>query len=112
MARLTAEQRLERAKKDKARAEAVIRSAAAKMREAERRADTRRKILLGGALIGLASQAGKNGDTVRGNIQYLLGRMSEQDRAAFEGWTIPGTTVGTQQSPASEKSGPDTGATG
>lgn len=105
MARLTAEQRLERAQKAKAKAEAEIRSAAAKLREADRRADTRRKILLGGMLLGLASQGGKDGETGRANIRYLLGRMTERDRAAFDDWTLPVPPTKLKQLPAPKKEG-------
>jgi hypothetical protein len=100
MPRLTTEQRLERAQKAKAKAEAEIRSVAAKMREADRRADTRRKILLGGALLGLASQDGKDGEIGRVNIRYLLGKMTERDRAAFNGWAMPGPAEKPKQLPA------------
>ena len=105
MARLTTEQRLERAQKAKAKAEAEIRSVTAKLRETDRRADTRRKILLGGAMLGLASQDGKNGDAGRASIKYLLERMSERDRAAFDGWSMPQPASKPKQLPAPKKEG-------
>ena len=52
MARTSVEKRLERAKEAKARAEAQIRQAAAKLRAEDRKQDARRKIVLGGAVIG------------------------------------------------------------
>lgn len=82
MARLTAEQRLERAKQIKARAEAEIRSASAKLRENDRRADTRRKILLGAILIDQAKKDPKFFDWIRKRIKTL----PEKDRKAFDGW--------------------------
>lgn len=88
MARLTAEQRLERAKRDKARAEAEIRSAAAKLREDDRRADTRRKILIGGMVIEKARKGGQWSQWLSDSIAAL----PEKDRAAFDGWTLPKAT--------------------
>lgn len=83
MARLTPEQRLEKAKAAKARAEAEIRSAAAKLRSQDRRKDTRRKILLGGMLM---SQARSRPDLARW-VQARIAEMPERDRAAFDGWS-------------------------
>lgn len=84
MARLTAEQRLERARQIKAKAEAEIRSASAKLREDDRRADTRRKIILGAIVIDQAKKAPKFAAWLREQIKIL----PEKDRKAFEGWDI------------------------
>lgn len=84
MARLTAEQRLERARQIKAKAEAEIRSASAKLRENDRRADTRRKILLGSILINEAKTAPKFSAWIRERIKTL----PEKDRRVFDGWDI------------------------
>lgn len=85
MAKLTPEQSLARAKQAKARAEAQIRAAAAKIREADRRADTRRKVILGGALLARAGKDEKWANALRA----VLNGLPEKDRAAFEGWTPP-----------------------
>lgn len=85
MARLTAQQRLERAKLAKARAEAEIRSAAGKLRADDRRADTRRKIILGGIILG---QARARPDLRRWLIAQIAG-LPDRDRAAFDGWSVP-----------------------
>lgn len=80
MARLTAQQRLERAKLAKARAEAEIRSAAGKLRAEDRRRETRRKILLGGVLLAQA----RTDERMRAWIERAVAAMPERDRAIFE----------------------------
>lgn len=78
-----AETELERAEKRYAQAKARL--LALKNREATkaRKLDTRRKIILGGALVDLAERDS--------NAAVLIGRLvrnlpREQDRKAFEGW--------------------------
>lgn len=85
MTKRTLEQQLAKAQQDKAKAEARIRSAASKMREADRRADARRKIILGGAMIG---RAGKSANWSKA-LGELIATLPERDRVAFEGWTLP-----------------------
>ena len=85
MGRLTAEQRLEKAKAAKAKAEAEIRSVAAKLRAEDRRADTRRKIILGGIML---AQSKKRPD-LRDWITRHLAALPDRDRAAFDGWSLP-----------------------
>lgn len=82
MARLTAEQRLEKAKKSKALAEAQIKQASAKLRAEDRKKDARRKIVLGGAIIGRAANDPKWVNV----LQTAIRGMPEKDRALFEGW--------------------------
>ena len=85
MAKRTLEQMLAKAKQDKAKAEARIRSAASKMREADRRADARRKIIIGGAVLGRAA----NNPGWAKELRKIIAALPERDRAAFEGWTPP-----------------------
>lgn len=85
MARTSVEKRLERAKEAKARAEAQIRQAAAKLRAEDRKQDARRKIVLGGAVIG---QAAKDPQWFK-VLRMAIASMPERDRALFEGWTLP-----------------------
>lgn len=85
MARLTPEKRLEKAKAAKARAEAEIRSAAAKLRAEDRKADTRRKIILGGIML---AQSKKRPD-LRDWITRHIASLPDRDRAAFDGWSVP-----------------------
>lgn len=85
MARTSAEQRLEKAKQAKAKAEAQIRQAAAKLRAEDRKRDARRKIVLGGAVIGRAATDPKWANVLR----TAIAGMPERDRALFDGWNIP-----------------------
>lgn len=82
MPRLTPEQQLEKAKQDKARAEAKIRSASAKLRAADRRLDTRRKILAGAIILSAAAADPKLEQWFRRRIEGL----SERDKAIFTDW--------------------------
>lgn len=86
MPKLGAEERLERARQAKVKAEADMRAAAADLRARDRRADTRRKVLLGGALIALAKQDQRYAEFAL----KLISKMPERERAAFEGWQIGG----------------------
>jgi len=79
-----AETELERAQKRYAQARARLQ--ALKNREAakQRKLDTRRKVILGGALIDLATRD----DTAALMLDRLLRNLPrEQDRKAFEGWS-------------------------
>lgn len=91
------ETELDRAQKryDQARA----RLQALKNREAakERKLDTRRKVILGGALVDLAGRD----DNARAMLDRLIRNLPrDQDRKTFDGWT-----------PAKQKAG-ETGAEG
>ena len=77
-----AETELERAEKRYAQAKARL--LALKNREATkaRKLDTRRKIILGGALVDLAER-----DSAAAMIERLVRNLPrDQDRKAFEGW--------------------------
>ena len=75
-----------------AKAEAIE----ARKREAERRTDTRRKILLGAYLIDAASKDERYGRV----IQQLIGRMSREiDKKAFEGFEVPAPGVSGESTP-------------
>lgn len=84
MPRLTPEQQIERARQDKAKAEAKIRAASAKIREADRRADTRRKILIGAAFIAKAAQ----NESYARALQVLIKEMPDRDRSLFDDWKM------------------------
>ena len=86
-----AETELERAEKRYAQAKARLQ--ALKNREAakERKIDTRRKVILGGALMDLATRDS--------NAAVLLDRLirnlpREQDRKTFEGWSLEAQASG------------------
>lgn len=85
-----AETELERAEKRYAQAKARLQ--ALKNREAakERKLDTRRKVILGGALIDLAARDS--------NAAAMLDRLvrnlpREQDRRTFDGWSLEARTA-------------------
>lgn len=82
MARLTAQERLERAKEAKARAEAEIRSLAARARAEDRKRDTRRKIIMGGILLQEVRQNPK----LKAWLMARLRELPEKDQAPFVGW--------------------------
>ena len=90
MATKTPEQRLEAAQKAKAKAEAAVRAATAKIRERDRRADARRKIILGGALLARAGKDEKWANALRA----ILRGLPEKDQAAFQGWEPPSPPEG------------------
>ena len=80
-----AETELERAEKRFAQAKARL--MALKNREAtkSRKMDTRRKVILGGALVDLAERD----SSAAAMLDRLLRNLPrEQDRVAFEGWTL------------------------
>ena len=79
-----AETELERAEKRYAQAKARLQALKNRETAKERKIDTRRKVILGGALVDLAGR-----DT---NAAAMLDRLlrnlpREQDRKAFEGWS-------------------------
>lgn len=85
MPRLTPEQKLERAKQDRDEAIARLRSAAGQVAAKSRKKDTRRKILLGAAVIQLAAQSPKIAEW----MERAIKKMPDKDRAAFDGWPLP-----------------------
>jgi hypothetical protein len=82
MPRLTPEQQLAKAQQDKAKAEAKIRAASAKLRRSDRATDTRRKILAGAVIL---SAAEKDEKLMRWLMRQVA-TMPERDRAIFKDW--------------------------
>lgn len=82
MPRLTPEQKLAKARQDKARAEAEIRAASAKLRDADRKLETRRKILAGAIILNAATADPKLEQWLRRRIEGL----PERDREIFKDW--------------------------
>lgn len=73
-----------RTKMDQLRAQAQ--ALEARQRGRERKADTRRKIILGGLLL----EAAARDERFARDVTDLLARLSRaQDRKAFEGWSPP-----------------------
>lgn len=85
MATKSAEQRLEAAQKALAKAEAAMKRAAAELAEKDRRADTRRKVIIGGAIL---ARAAKDAGAAK-SLRNLLDGLPAKDKAAFQGWTPP-----------------------
>ena len=79
-----AESRIDQIDAQIARLQARRKLALARSREAERKRDTRRKVILGGALLALA----RAGDSAAAStLGKLLAGLPERDRKPFEGWT-------------------------
>ncbi len=86
MPRLTPEEQITRAAQQKAKAEEAIRRAQKALRETERKRDTRRKILLGAALL----DAAERNESVARFLASTVSRLERPaDRAAFEGFELP-----------------------
>jgi Flp pilus assembly protein TadB len=86
MPRLTPEEQIIRAAQKKAKAEETIRRAQKALRDTERKKDTRRKIILGAALL---DAAGRN-ESIARFIASAVDRLDRPtDKAAFEGFELP-----------------------
>ena len=80
------QERIEKARLKANQAKASLQALEARLSEAGRKLDTRRKIILGGLLIDAASKDERYAKVV----SALLGRIDrDHDRQAFEGWTPP-----------------------
>ena len=78
--------RIEKARLQASQAKARLQALEARLSEAGRKLDTRRKIILGGLLI---DAAGKD-ERFAKVVTALMGRIDrDHDRQAFEGWTPP-----------------------
>ena len=84
--RLTPEEQIARAVREKARAEETIRRAKKAFRDTERKKDTRRKIILGAALLEAADRS----ESVANFVSVVVDRLQRPtDRAAFENFDLP-----------------------
>ncbi|MBP1807599.1 mobilization protein [Rubellimicrobium aerolatum] len=80
-----AETELERAEKRYAQAKARLLALKNRAATAARKMDTRRKVILGGALVDLAARDA----TAAAMLDRLVRNLPrEQDRKAFVGWTL------------------------
>lgn len=85
------ESALQKAERQLAQAKARLQSVRNRETLAERKMDTRRKVILGGALMDLASRD----STAAAMVDRLLRNLPrEQDRAAFDGWSLGGGEAG------------------
>lgn len=86
MPRLTPEEQITRATQKKAKAEEMIRRAQKAMRDTERKKDTRRKIILGAAMLDAANRS----DSVAKFLASIVDRLERPtDQAAFDGFELP-----------------------
>lgn len=86
----------EEALKQVEQAKARLAALDARANQAARKADTKRKIVLGGLLLDAAAKDEKFARVV----SALMGRITrEQDRKAFSGWAAPAPPEPTQPTP-------------
>ena len=109
-----AETALQRAERQLAQAKARVQALRNREAAAERKLDTRRKVILGGALIDLATRD----DAAASMLDRLVRNLArEQDRKAFDGWKVPvegegseaGTSIDGGETPSAD-GGPTAGA--
>lgn len=86
MPRLKPEDRIARAQQDQARAAEQIKRAKADLRDADRRSDTRRKIILGAWLLDVAARSQATANRIE---QFVSSLERAADREAFEGFEVP-----------------------
>jgi len=87
---------VEKARLKARQAKARLQALEARLSEASRKLDTRRKIILGGLLIDAAGKDERYAKVVTA----LIGRINrDQDRIAFEGWTPPTPAASPAPSP-------------
>jgi hypothetical protein len=87
---------VEKARLKASQAKARLQALEARLSEASRKLDTRRKIILGGLLIDAASKDERYAKV----MTALMGRIDrDQDRIAFEGWTLPAPAASLAPSP-------------
>lgn len=91
MPRLSTSERVERARAARDQAEAQLRQATAQMRKEGRRLDTRRKIVLGAALLQVAGKHAAWHDALR----RIIANLPERDRKLFEAFEIPSPSSST-----------------
>lgn len=81
-----AESALERAERQYQQAKARLSAAKSRENAAERKRDTRRKVILGGALIDLAARD----DRAMAMLDRLIDNLTrDQDKASFDDWERP-----------------------
>ncbi len=93
---LPTSEQIDKARLKASQAKARLQALEARLGEASRKLDTRRKIILGGLLIDAASKDERYAKVVTA----LMGRIDrDQDRIAFEGWTPPAPATSPAPSP-------------
>ena len=93
---LPSRERIEKARLQAEQARARLQALEARLGEAERKLDTRRKIILGGLLLDAAAKDERYAKV----LSALMGRIERtNDRKPFEGWTPPGNGAATTPQP-------------
>ena len=88
---------IEKARIKASQAKARLQALEARLSDASRKLDTRRKIILGGLLMDAAGKDERYAKVVTA----LMGRIDrDHDRQAFDGWTPPAPATSTAASPA------------
>ena len=94
---LSTSERIEKAKLAVQQAKARLQAIENRQTEAERKLDTRRKIILGGLLIDAAAKDERYAKIVAA----LMARIDrDNDHKAFDGWTPPAATEAVSPGPA------------
>ncbi len=81
---------IERAEKKVAQAKARLQALKARASTKERKLDTRRKIILGGALLERAERGDEAARRIIADVTTTLSRKADQ--SAFDGWVLRKTT--------------------
>ena len=82
--------RIEKARLKASQAKARLQALEARLSDASRKLDTRRKIILGGLLIDAAGKDERYAKVVSALMQRI---DRDNDRKAFDGWEPPGSTA-------------------
>jgi len=94
---LPSRERIEKARLQAEQAKARLQALEARVGDAERKLNTRRKIILGGLLL---DAAGKD-DRYAKVVSALLARVErDNDRKAFEGWKAPAPAAAPGSAPS------------
>ena len=102
-----AETEIERARKRYEQARARLQALRNREAARERKIDTRRKVILGGALMDLA---GRDGNAAAMLDRLVRNLPREQDRKTFDSWTLDQRAAEEDSDIASAPSGPDSAA--
>lgn len=86
MARKSDKEKLEELRAQKDKIEQRMKAVSARQKERERKADTRRKVILGSLLLDAAEKDERYARVVASLMERIT---RDADRKAFEGWTPP-----------------------
>ena len=97
-----AESSIEKARRQFEEAKARLQAVEARERTAERKRDTRRKVILGGALLELAS---RDAEAEKMIARLVSGLSRDRDRKSFEGWQPPSPAQSSSKAPQNAAEG-------